>query len=684
MAANRYRRIFAALIFVAVFAVFAGKMANLQIAQGSTYRAESNAVSQRTVSVSAARGEIVDRYGTALVENHQGYALVFDGAYFPTPSEQEERDKIIISLIRKLEASGEGWNNTLPLEIDADGKPAYMADREADIKKIKREDLLNLNDYATAQNCFDALVSRYKLEEYTPEEALKIGSVCLAMKEIGFGISTPYTFADDVSERTVAAIKENSLFYRGVDVEVVPYRDYADGTVAPHLLGTVGFINAEEYAEKKDDGYAITDDIGKSGIEYAMEAYLRGKPGVKTVYTDASGNVTGSEITKDPEQGNTVVLTIDSGLQKVAQEALAQAINDYAVEKGNIVTPAGAVVAMDCNTGEILCSASYPTYNIANYYDDYTALSRQTGDPLWNRALQSSYAPGSTMKPSVACAALETGLIDENYTVYCYGKYIYLGQEFKCEQAHASPYVNVVRAIQESCNTFFYEVGKNLGITKMNEYRVLFGFGQKTGVEVSEATGVLDSPEYRESLNQPWMPGYTVQSAIGQAGNLVSPVQLCNYCATIANGGTRYNVHLVKSVLKYDNSGVVIEKTPEIVNKVGLSQKTLDLVREGMHRLCKIGYCRKYFSHLKSSIDPSGKTGTSQEYRKINGKSTKINNGFFISFAPYDEPQIAVAVVGEGMTSGTYVAPVAAAIYEYYFSEGEKPEAAQTENTLIG
>ncbi|MBR6005414.1 MAG: hypothetical protein IK063_04200, partial [Clostridia bacterium] len=300
MAFNKYRRITAALLFIAVFAVFAGRMANLQLVQGSTYRAESNAVSQRTVSVSAARGGIVDRYGTPLVENHQGYALVFDGAYFPPASEQEERDKIIISLIRKLEASGEGWNNTLPLEIDADGKPAFMADRDSDIKKIKREDLLNLNDYATAQNCFDALVSRYKLEEYTPEEALKIGSVCLAMKEIGFGISTPYTFADDVSERTVAAIKENSVFYRGVDVEVVPYRDYTDGTIAPHLLGTVGFINAEEYAEKKDEGYSITDSIGKSGIEYAMEAYLRGKPGIKTVYTDASGNVTGSEITKAP------------------------------------------------------------------------------------------------------------------------------------------------------------------------------------------------------------------------------------------------------------------------------------------------------------------------------------------------------------------------------------------------
>ena len=241
----------------------------------------------------------------------------------------------------------------------------------------------------------------------------------------------------------------------------------------------------------------------------------------------------------------------------------------------------------------------------------------------------------------------------------------------------------MVNAIAESCNTFFYVVGRNLGITKMNEYRTMFGFGQKTGCEIREATGVLDSPEYRASLNQSWLPGYTVQSAIGQAGNLVSPIQLANYCATIANGGTRYRTRFVKSVLRYDNSAILLENEPEVMCETGISKNTLDIVRSGMRKVCATGYCYKYFSHLRRSISPAAKTGTSQEYRIIDGVSTKINNGFFISFAPYDDPQIAVAVVGEGLTSGVYVAPVAADIYEYYFTPPEKPESARSDNTLI-
>lgn len=680
---SKARRLTAVIILLAVFGVFLGDLVRLQIVNGSEYRAMSNAVSQRTASIPSARGEIVDRYGTPLVENHQGYALVFDGAYFPTAEEQPERNKIIIALIRKLEKAGEAWNYTLPMTLDSDGKVVFEEDRDSDIAKIKGKDMLNLNEYATAQNCFDAIVSRYGLEDYSVAEALKIGSVCLAMKEIGFGLSTRYTFADDVDDYTVATIKENSVFYRGVDVEVVPYRDYVDGIVAPHILGTVGAINAEEYAELKENGYSINDTVGKNGIEYAMEDYLRGKPGTKTVYTDSAGNVTGTEVTQDPEQGNTVVLTIDSELQKVAQRSLSKALNEYAGTKGNMVTSAGAVVVIDIHTGEILACASYPTYNISTYYDNYKALTETDGDPLWNRALLSTYAPGSTMKPSVACAALEEGLIDTNYTVYCSGTYKYFDQVFKCEQAHETSYVNVINAIAESCNTFFYVVGRNLGITKMNEYRTMFGFGQKTGCELREATGVLDSPEYRASLNQAWLPGYTVQSAIGQAGNLVSPIQLANYCATIANGGTRYRTRFVKSVLRHDNSSIVLENKPEVMCETGISKETFDIVRTGMHKVCATGYCQKYFWHLPRRVDPAAKTGTSQEYRILDGVSTKINNGFFISFAPYDDPQIAVAVVGEGMISGVYVAPVAADIYEYYFAAPEKPESAQADNVLI-
>ncbi len=677
------RRITSIIVFLAFFALFSGDLIRLQIINGEDYKALSNAVSDRTVSIPAARGEIVDSNGIALVENDQGYSLIFDGAYFPSASEQEQRNEIIKSLISLLEASGEEWNDTLPLTFDSNGNVVFCEDREADIKKIKSSYLLDLNEYATAQNCFDAIISRYSLSGYDMQTARKIGSVCLAMKEVGFGISTPYTFAQDVSETTVARIKEMSLFYRGVDVQVIPHRRYTDGTVAPHILGRVAAIDADEYQNKKDEGYAITDEIGKNGIEYAMESYLRGTPGKKTVMLDANGNVTDSVISVAPEQGSTVVLTIDSSLQKIAQDSLAKTLEDYAAKNETLVPAAGAVVVINCRTGAVLACASYPTYDISTYSEKYKELAEATADPLWNRALKSVYATGSTMKPSVAIAALEEGLINENTTIRCTGIYTYLGQRFKCEQGHASRNVNVIAALRESCNTFFYEVGKNLGITKMNEYRTLLGFGQKTGCELSEEAGVLDSPEYRESLNQKWLPGFTVQSAIGQAGNLISPIQLAHYCATIANGGTRYRTHFVKKIVSSDNSRTVLYNTPEVMSETGISEKTLDIVREGMHQVCTRGYSKRYFSSLGSKVDPAAKTGTSQEYRKINGVSTKINNGFFITFAPYESPEIAIAIVGEGMTSGVYTAPVAADIYRYYFSDGNITGSVQPENSLI-
>lgn len=670
-------------IIAAAFLVFAGDLVRLQLIHGKEYKAEADAASTRSVSISAARGEIVDRYGVKMVSNYQGCALVFDYNFFPPASEQEARNEEILGLIRLLGETGEEWNDTLPLEFDSDGNIAYMEDRESDIKRIKSQDLLNLNDYATAQNCFDALIERYDLQKYSARDARNIASVCLAMKMAGFNSSTPYTFADDVADSTVARIKENSLLYKGVDVEIVPYRQYSDGTIAPHILGRVAAISAEEYEENKDKGYSINDEIGKSGIEYAMESYLRGIDGKKVTYTDSDGNVTGSEITEPPQQGNTVRLTIDAGLQAVLSESLGRNLYEYTASSGSLVPAAGAAVVLDCNTGEILACASYPNYDISTYSENYSELAENPAAPLWNRALMSTYATGSTMKPSVAIAALEEGLIDTDYTVYCGGHYNYLGQEFKCEQAHMTAYVNVINAIKESCNIFFYEVGKNLGITKMNEYRTLLGFGQKTGCELSEKAGILDSPSYRESLGEEWLPGFTVQSAIGQAGNLITPIQLANYCATIANGGTRYKTHFVKSVLTYDNATEVLSKDAEVACETGISKETLDIVREGMHRVCTSGYCYTYFNHLPRRVDPAAKTGTSQEYRIINGKSTKINNGFLITYAPYENPEIAIALLGEGMTSGVYVAPIAADVYEYYFAKSENMEPAADENTLL-
>lgn len=677
---NPARRIAAICVTLFFFIFFIGDLIRLQIVKGEEYDLASSSVSAKTASIRAARGEIVDCNGNPLIFNSQGYTIVFDGAFFPSGSEQEKRNEIIINLIRLFEKNSLEWKDNLPLVFDANGKIQFKEDSERLISEMKSKDMLNLNEYATAQNCYDALIEKYKLEKYSPAEARKIASVCYEMKRIYFNATVSYTFAENVPDDIVSFIKENSGFYQGVDVEVVPVREYTDGTLAPHILGRIGAINAEEYAEKKSEGYRITDYIGKSGIELAMEKYLKGVDGEKTVYTDDEGNKS-SEVTIPPEQGNTVVLTINKPLQEVAQKGLANALEDYAGTQGNIVDSAGAIVVLDCNSGAILASATYPSYNIATYSEHAAELNEATGSPLWNRALLSTYATGSTMKPSVAIAALESGMIDEQFTVFCSGSYEYLGQHFKCEQNHETSFVNVVNAINESCNTFFYEVGRMIGIEKMNEYRTLLGLGSKTGCELGEAAGVLDSPEYRASLNQEWLPGYTVQSAIGQAGNLFSPIQLANYVATIANGGTRYKTHFVKAIKSYDYSKTVSETEPEIVCQTGISEQTLDIVKRGMLKVGTVGYCQKYFYHLPVKV--AAKTGTSQEYRKINNESVKINNGFLIAFAPYENPEIAIAVVGEGMTSGVFVAPAVADVVEYYFGQNIDTPKLTQENVLI-
>ncbi|MCR5522697.1 MAG: hypothetical protein K6F64_03540 [Clostridia bacterium] len=675
---TRNRIISAICVILALFVILTGALVKIQIIDGDAYAAEVSNVSSSTSPISAARGEILDCNGQKLVYNEQCSSVIFDAAYFPPSSQNEQRNNIIISLIRMFDAEGVEWINNLPLEFDKKGNVKFKKDSDTEIKEMKSREMLNLNDYATAQNCYDALVDEFELENFVPKDVLKVAAVRYEMKRLYFSVRIPYTFAEKVPEIIVSRIKENSNFYRGVDVEIVPVRTYTDGKLAPHILGMTGIISAEEYAEKKDEGYGMTDYLGKSGVELAMEYYLKGTDGEKTVYTDANGKKT-VEVTKKPEQGNSVILTINSGMQKVAQDALRECCE---TSTGFGISPAGAVVVLSCKDSSVLACASYPTYDISTYYDDADKLNKAKGSPLWNRALVSTYACGSTAKPSVAIAALEEKIIDEDFTVYCDGTYTFLGQDFKCEQAHANAYVNVVEAIDESCNTFFMTVGAMVGIDKMNEYRMMLGLGSKTGCELNEAVGVLDSPEYRASINQKWLAGYVVQSAIGQAGNLFTPIQLANYVNTIANGGTRYRTHFIKSVKSFDYTRTIYENKAEVVTETGISAETLDIVKRGMLEVGTTGYCAKYFRHLP--VDVACKTGTSQEYRiSEDGYSFKINNGFLIAFAPYENPEIAIAAVGEGMISGVYVAPVIAACVEYYCGLSDNVEAPQPEGVLI-
>lgn len=662
------RSLTAIILVIALVCTFGYTLYDIQIVNGEYYRAQNSTLSTYTVTIEAARGEIVDRNGNPLVTNRQGNSIILDAAYFPSSEENDERNAIIMNLIELFEANGEEYVNNLPLVQSADGI-AFTEDEDA-VATMKSEDMFNLQSYATAQNCFDAMVEKYGLEGYDTATALKIGSIRYELTRLLFSIENPVTIADDVSDETVAAIKEDQQTYLGADVLAVAYREYADSTLAPHILGTVRKINAEEYAELRDEGYGINDTIGESGIEAAMESELRGTPGELTITIDADGNIT-EEITKEPIQGNTVVLTIDRDLQRIAQQQLEITCNEVSASQS-----AGAVVVEDVNTGAILAAASYPTYDLQDYYDSYSSLASNSRQPLFNRFALGTYAPGSTFKPAMACAALEEGVIDESTTFRCGGVWQYYDVTFRCLNSRAHGSENVREALRDSCNIFFYNCADRLGISKMNEYASMFGLGEKTGVEISEAAGVLAGPASAERYNRVWQMGDTIQSGIGQSDNLFTPLQLANYCATVANGGTKYEMHFVQSVIN-TSSGTIEETGAAVAQELPISDNTFNIVHEGMRMVAQQYTLSNIFSD--SGVDVACKTGTSQVIR--NGE--EANNGFLITFAPYENPEISIASAIELAGSGTSTAEITASIIEYYYSNNTDEQPAQNTGTLL-
>ncbi len=655
------------LVLLVMFG-FGFKLYDIQVVNNSFYTAQNNTVKTYTVPIEAARGEIVDRNGNSLVTNRRGNSIILDAAYFPSRSDNEARNSIILNLIKLFEKNGEEYVNNLPL-VFADGSIAFTDDEKA-VETMKSKDMFNLQNYATPQNCYDAMAELYGLEDYDTETALKIGGIRYELTRLLFSIENPVTIADDVSNETVAAIKENKASYLGADVETIAYREYADPTLAPHILGTVRKINADEYAELKDSGYGINDTIGESGIESAMESELRGIPGELTVTIDSNGNVS-KEVTKNPVQGNTVVLTIDKDLQRLAQEKLRETCNTVSASSS-----AGAVVVEDINTGELLAAASYPTYNINDYYEHYSDLAKNSRKPLWNRFALGLYAPGSTFKPMMACAALEEGVINENTTFTCRGTWQYYDISFGCLNHTSHGSENVREALRDSCNIFFYNVADRLKITKMNEYGSMFGLGEKTGVEINEAAGVLAGLASAERYNRKWQMGDTIQSGIGQSDNLFTPLQLANYCATIANSGTRYDLHFVKSVINtYDGS--VAETGAVVAEDLPISAGTFSIVKEGMRMVATTGAPASIFRRL--DVNVACKTGTSQV--RQNGEI--VNNGFLISFAPYENPEISIASVIELAGSGTSTAEITSSIIDYYYSNNTDEAPAQQTGTLL-
>lgn len=656
-----------------IFLVFLVNLFNIQVIGKD--RQDKTTVSSVEVVVPAIRGNILDRNGYPLVTNKQVNKIIFN--YINFPKDYTERNKIILELIRMFDKNGVEWNDNLPIEINKNGKLVFSKDKDNEVSYLKSEAFLDLNYYASVDDCFYALSEKYKLSEYSLKDARNIASVYYSMVKKGFNTGRNYEFAGDVSSELVSAIKEKNDMFPGVDVQVTTKRQYYDGTLAPHILGIVGSISEEEYESKKSEGYTINDVLGKSGIEASMETYLRGTNGVKTITTDASGNKT-EEITTAPKHGDTVITTIDKDVQRVAQDALEEGVKRLQTVNERIYPMSGAVVVMDISTGECLAIASYPSYDNDTYQENSAELNSDETKPLWNRALRSTYTPGSTIKPAVAMAGLEEGIITAGTRVRCTGRYRYY-EDYQpgCTGSHGS--LDVVYALFNSCNIFFYETSRLLGIEKLNSYFTMFGLGEPTGIELVESEGSVDSVELRTNKGELWTPGLTIQAGIGHGDNQFTPIQLCSYVSTIANKGTRYKAHIIKSVKSADLSQTVLQTETQVLSKANFKEENWDLVHRGMLLVGTKSYAD--FSAVPCKV--AAKTGTTTISKRVNGRMIETYNGFIMTFAPYEDPEIAICVAVEGAGSGGSTAPIASAIMEYYFAEKDTEETVQNENTLL-
>ena len=482
--------------------------------------------------------------------------------------------------------------------------------------------------------------------------------------------TTAYAMVEDIDSAMISLLNDGN--YAGARITTSSVREYKTDSAA-HILGTVGPIWREEYLQLKDNGYGYNDHIGRSGVELAFEAYLKGTDGKRIVSTNADGKITGEYYEKEPQPGNTVELTIDLSLQKSVEDALAETVSAMSAKDGNTTRGAGAVV-IKVGTGEVLALASYPDFDLSNYNQDYNILSTDLAKPLWNRATMGTYAPGSTFKPLTAVASLMEGIITPYQKLKTTGHWTYPGDPNSYANCwiynssrgnHGS--INVSEAITVSCNYFFAQMGYYLGLDKLNEYARAFGLGEHTGIEIGDAAGNLT--ENRVGENQaPW-------AAFGQASYLFTPIQLANYIATLVSGGKHCEAHLLKAVKSYDNTQVLSVGNSDAKNTVDISGEALTAVKKGMHDLTTTGSLAPYFNDCV--VDAGAKTGTAQ----VN-KDTE-NNGVFVCFAPYDDPEIAVAIVIEQGGSGSALASTAVNILNAYFSADEVGTAILGENQLM-
>ena len=657
---NRYdknaRIVFIIFVVAVLFLLCIIRLVNLQIINGENYRKVSEAKLHTSMTIKAPRGNIVDRHGEILVTNRSGFSVTIKDVGLNRKELADMLHKLVVTLKRE---SAE-FSYALPITKE---KP-YEFDFPEENKKEKISEWLEENNFKkdnSAEDVIKKLYEAYKIDSsFSEEDKRLVCDIIYDMKQKGFSNFNPYVLLNDVTPEIVALVKENSADLKGVEIAESSIRAYPNGSMLAHVLGNVGIIYKEEYEKLKNQNYSMDALIGKQGIELIYESYLKGEDGIRGF----EQTIEGSEniVTSVPaKKGDNVMLTIDRDLQEVTEKALAETIRSISASVPDC--NAGSVVCIDVNNGEILSMASYPSYNPWEYNKEYNKLIKDPANPVWNRAIGGAYEPGSTFKMLTAIASLEEGIVKTDDLIYDEGKYTFYKDyqptcmKYKTGETHE--YVDVVKGLQESCNYYFFDVGRRLGIEKIVEYAEKFGFGQTTGIEISgEVKGQVASPENKESRGEKWNPGDTLQSAIGQSDNLITPIQLASYTATIANGGTRYKPHILKNIKDSETGDIVKGSAPEISDKIDIDEKNLNAVKLGMKKVAEEGTASNVFEDF--FIEVAGKTGTAEV-------SKGSNNGIFVTFAPYDDPQIAIAIVIEHGTGGYLAAPIAKAMYTQYF-----------------
>ena len=667
------RRVYVLLGFFCAFLVlFFAVLYDAQVVHGSENRARSITSNTASETVTASRGIITDRNGKVLVSNRLAYTLVVDKSSFG--KDEAALNDAIWQLIQLCQEQGVTWNDTLPMTT---GSSPQLTSKS--LTESFRE-YLDDNKLPTDGGSAEVLAAMRKLykvdDSYTDAQARLIVGVRYELD----GRSS-YTFAEDVSTELLGRITDGK--YRGVTIKTAAARVY-NTKLAAHILGTVGAIWQEEwrsdestgYVGYADKGYNMNDLVGKDGVEKAFEEYLHANDGKRLITTDENGKITGELYTREPQPGGTVALTIDIDLQQVVEDTLASTIQGMIDKDSN--ERGGAAAVIQVGTGEVLAMASYPTYDLETFNQDYDELVKDERLPMFNRATQGVYAPGSTFKLCTSVAALEEGIITPSTIIEDKGIYTYyVDPQPMCwiwRQAHTTHgRINVSQAIVDSCNYFYYEVGRLTGIKKLDEYATAFGLGQSTGIEIGDVSGVLASPEWAEAHDREWTDGQTITAAIGQSYNLFTPLQLANYVATLVSGGEHYEAHLLKNVKSYDNSRVIDVYGKGPLNDLNISDSTMAAVTKGMHDLT-YDSLRSAFS--RCVVEAGAKTGSAQV-------GTDIANGTFVAYAPYDDPEIAIAIVVEKGGSGSLLANAAVDIINAWFTRDGTGATAAGEDTLM-